>query len=319
MLINHTPLKLDEKLYSKLGELDEDALRMTMQRYFYLHRVDFTLFNALSVGLMEGVIAGNSALELRYLNPLLIFHNAMTWRDYDLWVENNDPDKRTPGAGNLNGSFFSVEINWNITKSLSIYGQFVMNELAIGPELDENRPEPEPPNAVGVMAGIQYSHSFNTWASLFYLECIYTTPYLFLNGSPFASLIFMHDVEFVHEEFYYYYFGYPRDTFALTAGAKFYKGEKIIISGDFSWIARGEHDKNGLIWDWERTVETFNEKPLFGIIQNKFILSFGMQWKPLSYLTFKTSVSGIVSRNNNHISGANETGGQFSFSTCFHY
>jgi hypothetical protein len=312
MLINHTPLKLDEKLYPKINNLDDEALKETMQRYFYLHRVDFTLFDVLSVGLMEGVIVGNSALELRFLNPFLIFHNAMTWRDYGQWQENE-----TPGAGNMNGSFFSVEINWNITKSLAAYGQFVMNELSIGPELEGDRLEP--PNAVGFMAGIQFTHSFNTWASLFFLESIYTTPYLYLNGSPFASFIFMHDVEFVHEEYYYYYFGYPRDTFALTAGSKFFKGDRIIISGEFSWIAKGEHDKDGLTWDWQRTEEAFNESPLFGIIQNKFILSAGVQWKPLSFLDFKAKVSGIVSINNNHTSGVNETGGQVSLSAGFHF
>jgi hypothetical protein len=310
MIVNHTPLKLNEELYSKLDNLN-DSIKMTMHRYFYLHRVDFTLFNVLSVGLMEGVIAGNSALELRYLNPLLIYHNAMTWRDYDDWTED------TPGAGNLNGSFFSAELNWSITKSLSVYGQFVMNELAIGPELDEGRLEP--PNATGFMAGIQYSHSFKTWASVFFLECIYTDPYLYLNGSPFASFIFMHDVEFVHINFYYYYFGYPRDTFALTTGARFSNGGRIIITGGFSWIAKGEHDKNGLTWDWERTESAFNEKTPSGIIQNNFILSAGVQWKLFSYLDFNANVSGIVSLNNNHTSGVNAAGGQVSLSTGFHY
>jgi hypothetical protein len=314
LIVNQTPLKISKELYPALDE-NPDYLTMTTQRYFYLSRVDITLFKVLTLSLMEGVMAGNSALELRYLNPLMIFHNAMTWRDYQNWdapyPNSNNPDNEY--QGHMNGSFFSAEFNWHIIKSLSAYGQFAMTELSIGPELDEGRTEA--PNAIGLMFGLQYSHSFNKWASVFYLECIYTSPFLYINPTPFASIIFMHDVQFVHENHYYYYFGYPRDTFALTAGTRFFNNDKLIINGEFSWIARGEYGKFPIEWNWTKD----HSWAPSGTPENNFILSVGAQWRLFSFLTLKGKLTGIYSLNYNNISGNNEAGGQVSLCANFHY
>ena len=309
LLVNQSPLILKDYFYKDLDE-SKGYLTMTTQRYFYLSRLDFTLFDVLSISLSEGVMAGNSALELRYLNPLMIFHNAMTWRDYKNWEADHKDSQ-----GHMNGSFFSAEINWHIINSLSFYAQFAMTELSIGPELDEDREVPEAPNAIGLMGGFQYSRSFDTWASIFYVECIYTSPFLYINPSPFASIIFMHSVEFVHEQKYYYYFGYPRDTFALTAGAKFFNNDILIINGEFSWISRGEHGKLPIEWDWEKD---YSDAPS-GTAENNFVLSAGAEWKVLPYLTLKGTITGIYSQNHKNISGSDMTGGQASFTVSFNY
>ncbi|MDR0321267.1 MAG: capsule assembly Wzi family protein [Treponema sp.] len=307
MLINHTPMKLEDTEFYPHG-LDEDSLKTSIQRYFYLHRIDFNLFNVLSIALMEGIMVGNSSLELRYLNPLIIFHNAMLWRDYDIWAES----KKRGGDGHMVGSFFSVEINWNITKALSAYGQIVMNELAINNEISKG--SSEAPNGLGFMGGVQYSHSFDTWASVFYLECIYTYPYLYMNQTPFSSIIFMHNVEYFHSGKYFYYFGYPRDTLAITAGAKFFNSDKLILNCDFSWVSRGEHGGYPIEWDWEKSDTAFYATSPSGIPENNFILSVGGQWKVLSYLTLKGNLTGIFSQNNSDVFG-----GQASLSATFHY
>jgi len=309
LIVNQTPLRVTEALYKEL-DIDPDYFTSTTQRYFYLSRIDCTLFNVLSLSVSEGVMAGNSALELRYFNPLMIFHNIMTWRDYDNW----------PGAingggeGHLNGSFFSAEINWHIIKSLSAYGQFVMTELAIGPELNEGNKERQNPNAIGYLFGLQYSHSFNNWGSVFYLECIHTSPFLYINPSPFASIIYMHVVEFVHPENYYYYFGYPRDTFALTAGARFFYNDILTISGEFSWIASGKRGGYPIVWK----MEIDHSWAPSGIPENNFILSIGAEWKLYQFLTINANVTGIYSQNYNH-GNEDKTGGQISLSVSFHY
>jgi len=308
LIINQAPLKINNEFYPALDK-DSDYLKMTTQRYLYLSRIDLTLFKVLTLSLMEGVMAGNSALELRYLNPLMIFHNAMTWRDYEEW----GADVEGSNGKHMNGSFFSAEFNWHIVKSLSAYGQFAMTELSIGPELSEGRAEA--PNAIGLMFGLQYGHSFNKWASIFYLECIYTSPFLYINPSPFASIIYMHDVQFVHDNHYYYYFGYPRDTLALTAGTRFFNNDKLIINGEFSWISRGEYGKFPIEWNWTKD---YSWAPS-GTPENNFVLSIGAQWKLLSYLTLKGKLTGIYSLNYKNLSDNNEAGAQASLSVNFHY
>jgi len=306
LIVIQSPLTINKQLYPDLNE-KADYLKMTSQRYLYLSRLDFSLFNVLSISLTEGVMVGNSALELRFFNPLMIFHNAMTWRDYDLWPETKSH------KGFMVGSFFSAEINWNIMKSLSAYGQFMMTELSIGPELTAGRKEP--PNGLGFLGGLQYSHSFENWGSLFYLECIYTYPFLYILTSPFASIIYMQSVEFVHENKYYHYFGYPRDTFALTAGARFFDFDTLVINGEFSLVMRGEHGGYPIVWDFEKD---YSLAPS-GIAENNFILSFGVQWKVFSFLSLNGNITGIYSQNYKNISNIDKFGGQLSLSASFHY
>jgi len=306
LLINQLPLKLpfdrnNNNLFKNPDDYEEEYFMRITERYFYLHRIDATFFNKLNIGVMEGVMVGNSSIELRYLNPLILFHSLYAWHDYNNWI----PEDVDDAGRHMIGSFFSVEINWNIVKSLAVYGQFVMNELNV----DEGGQQP--PNELGYIAGIHYTHSFNKWGSLFYLEFIYTDPYLYILSSPYAS--------FIQQDWYYKFIGYPRDTISLTAGAEFFNNENLSFSGSFSWISSGEHNKDGLLkYDWEQSEQAYDEKTPSGIAENKFILSFTAKWKPLPYLVLKANIAGIISLNNNN-TDVNAMGGQASLSASFQY
>jgi len=306
-IINQMPLTINDDLFHNPIPEDwkEKYLMQTTDRYFYLHRVDASLFNIVNLGVMEGLMVGNSDVELRFLNPFNIFHSFSSWNDYDNWLSDNE-DVRS----HMVGSFFSVEFNWNIIKSLAVYGQFVMNEITLSGESSDD--DNNPPNATGYIAGIHFTHSFNKWGSLFFLEFIYTDPYLYILSSPFGS--------FIQQDWYYKYIGYPRDTISLSAGAEFFNNDKLSFSGIFSWISSGEHNKNGLlIWDWEQSSQAYNESTPSGIAENQFILCIGAKWKPLPYLILKAKIAGIYSLNNNHNSGDNAAGGQASLSVSFQY
>jgi len=303
-IVNQLPLKLNNDLFNNPPPNDwEKYLTHTTERYFYLHRLDASLFNKVNLGVMEGLMVGNAPIELRLLNPLSVFHSFFTWNDYDIWMP--DPQRR-----HMVGSFFSVEFNWNIIKSLAVYGQFVMNEFTLsGESSDDDR---NPPNEFGYLTGIHYTHSFNNWGSLFFLELIYTSPYLYILSTPFGS--------FIQQDWYYKFIGYPRDTISLTAGAEFFNNDKLSFSGSFSWISSGEHNKDGLLkWDWEQSSKAYNESTPSGIAENKFILSLGAKWKPLSYLVLKANIAGIISLNNNNNQDVNAAGGQASISASFKY
>jgi len=317
LIVNQMPLRITNDLYDPSSldppsTWDLDSITHTTQRNFYLHRLDFSFFNRITISAMEGVMVGNSPLEIRYLNPFIIFHSFFSWVDYDEWPET----AKVHGSGSMNGSFFSVEVNWNIIKSLSVYGQFVMNEFALKSELEN--PD-QPPNAMGYMAGLNYTHSFNTWGSAFFLEFVYTDPFLYVLSSPFASFIQMCKVGPAEAHVQYRFIGYPRDTISLTLGGRFFKGDTLSFSGSFSWLSKGEHDKNGLEWDWEKSQAAREAKTPSGTAENSFIISLGAQWKPLPYLGINGSLTGIVAHNNNHNSGSDKIGGQASLSVSFQY
>jgi len=303
LIINQLPLKLKDNLFSNPPDKWEENLMRSNERYFYLHRIDATFFERVNFSAIEGVMVGNSSIELRYLNPLIIFHSLYSWGDYDFWIP--DKEKRS----HMNGSFFSVELNWNIVKSLAVYGQFVMNEYAVQAEIDAG--VIPPPNELGYLAGIHFAHSFKEWGSIFFLEFIYTDPYLYILSSPYAS--------FIQQDWDYKFIGYPRDTISLSAGVEFFNKNNLSFSGSFSWISSGEHNKDGLKWDWEQSQQAWDEKTPSGIAENKFILCFGTKWKPLPYLVLKANINGIISLNNKHNAGVDAKGGQASLSVSLNY
>jgi len=310
-LVSHLPFAIyykDNVTFPNIAEFEPDYLDKTTQRYLYLHRIDISFFNKVSFGLIEGALVGNSSPELRFLNPMSVYHSFFSWWNYDEWQKK---------YYHMVGSLLGVEVNWNILDSFAFYGQFIMNEFATEHELAIN-PE-QPPNALGYMAGLRYAHSFDSWGSLFYLEFFYTYPYLHTLSTPFASFIHMRYLGWAPDRYYYNYIGYPRDTIAIYAGADFFKNDIIKLSALFLWISAGQHNKDGVKWDFGRGSPYNSEKTPSGIVENKYILSFAVQCKLNSYLTVKSDISSIYSLNNAHINNANAFGGQFGLSVNFCY
>jgi hypothetical protein len=307
VLVSQMPLDI-RGIYDVDGTTNPTA---TTQRYFYLHRVDFSLFDVLTIGITEGVIVGNSALELRYLNPFMIFHSLFSFWDYPGW---NGGTNAPLGTGDMNGSLFSLEINWNIMKSLALYGQFVMNQYATAYEI-ETWGNPMP-NGLGYLAGLRYSHSFGGWGSIFSLEFVYTDPYLYYNPSPFASHIHMRQLGISPGRFLYSFYGYSRDVIVTTLGANFFKGDQLSLSGNFSWVIQGEH---GLFYDWEESDDAFAETTPTGTPENNFIASLSMRWKINSMFTLNGGITCIFSQNHAHEKGNNEFGVQAVVSVNFSY
>jgi len=284
----------------------------TNQRYFYLHRLDVKLFDKLSISLTEGLIAGNSGLEIRYLNPMMIFHSMYSFWNYALWDGGNDEPE---GYETMNGSLFSLEINWNIIKSLAVYGQFVMNQFSTQYEAGKGWGETEP-NGLGYLIGMRFSRSFGRWASVFYFEFIYTDPYLFMNPSPFGSFIQMRYLGGGMYRYQYSFIGFPRDTITAVLGANFFDNDKLRFSVEFNYISQGEYD---LVWNWVRNIDAFYEKTPTGIAENKFIASLGTEWKINTFFIFKGNISGIYSINNDHNPDFNVFGGQVGLSVNFRF
>ncbi|MCL2411943.1 MAG: capsule assembly Wzi family protein [Treponema sp.] len=313
LVINQLPLRLTHELFG-IPQSDfnlwanDNNLSRSNHRYFYLHRFDFTISDRLSISIMEGVMVGDSAIELRYLNPLMIFHNFFSWEYYDRnWTPPDTLPGDNWGPGDLTGSILSIELNWNIINSLAVYGQFVMNSFDL-PWYTNS-----PPNSLGYLAGIQSAHSFNNWASVFFLEFVYTDPFFGILGSPFAS--------FIQQNRYrqYYFIGFPRDTISITLGARFFNNDSLNFSARFSWIANGQFNEENLIWNWQRSDEARNARTPTGIPEHSFILSLNAGWKIHQFVVLGANLTGIASVNNRHEPGKTAVGGQASLSVSFRY
>ena len=308
LLVSQMPMELNSHFIG--SPLDPNYFNLTTQRHYYLHRIDINLFNRLSIGLMEGLMVGNSPLEIRYLNPMMIFHSLFSWWNYPTWNAAND-------RGHLVSSSLSIEVNWNIINSLAFYGQFFMNEFATAHEFasDPN----QPPNGMGYMGGFRYSHTFNKWASVFYIEFIKTDPYLYMTSTPFASFIYTRFYSMAPGRLAYTYLGYPRDTISFALGGTFFNGDNLSFNAGFTWVSAGEHNRDGLVWKYEESLSAFYERTPTGNAKNTFVFSLGAKWQVNTFFSLAGNIDCIYARNNNHIYGNNVWGGQAVFSINFSY
>jgi hypothetical protein len=295
-MVSQMPLAIEPIMGA---DVQEGALTSTTQRHLYVHRLDFRLFKRVSLGLTEGVMVGNSSLELRFLNPLAIFHSFAAWRDYGEWGQ-NEGGKRA----DMVGSLFSLDASWAVPPSLVAYGQFVMNEWSTPYEL-EHWPDMQAPNATGFLAGLEYTRDLAGWGASFYAEYMYADPYLYILSTPFGSYIWMRRIS-DSEPLRYLWIGHPegRDTMLYMMGARFSK-ENLVFSLNAAFVQKGEHT---LLWDWNMGKGYNDQKTPSGVPENKLTLAVGSNWKPLAWLELSAHVGGSVIFNYGHTSGAREHG-----------
>jgi hypothetical protein len=316
LLITQTPLQLSGQDDSLLApganapNFDSGGLAYTTNRYLYIHRLDVRLFKKVSIALTEGVMVGNSPLELRFINPLAVFHSFFSWRDYPDW---NPQAARS----SMTGSLFSLDLDWAIFPSLAFYGQFVMNELSTQYEAD-NHPESQAPNATGYLAGLEFSHDFAGWRASFWGEFVYTDPFLYALSSPFASFIWMRRLAEVGvKPLRYTWFGHPegRDTMLFAVGSSFSKG-KLEFSADFSFALKGEHT---ILWDWGMGEGYNDQRTPSGVAEKRLALTLGSTWRLTPYLTLSGRIGGALVFNNEHTEGSDEYGGFFALAAKVFY
>jgi hypothetical protein len=303
------PQILSEERRTAATEADPGELLHTTQRHLYHHRIDARFFHKLSLGISEALMVGNSAPELRYMSPLIVMHNAWPWRDYEEW-----------GAGEkgyMTGSLFSFDLDWAVIPSLALYGQFVLNEFSTPYEM-KNHSEDQPPNGLGYLAGIEYTHVFRAWKTLVYGEFVYTDPYLYTLSSPFGSYIWMRRLsEIGSKPLRYKWIGHGegRDMMLFALGASLAKTD-LLLSADISLVNRGEHS---IEWDWSQDDDALQERSPTGTVERRLTAGLGAVWRPLARLSLSGYAAGVLLFNAGHHPGADEAGLELYLSAALSY
>ena len=133
-----------------------------------VHRFDINILDKARIILNFGATYyTDSAFDFRFFTPFMIAHNYYNSAS-DTVLENNVFDE----SNNIG----SIEIEWNIMPKLQVSLQVVMDQFQLFYE-DESAL----PNAFGTMANISWTELFNNATVTFWLEGVYTSPYLYLN------------------------------------------------------------------------------------------------------------------------------------------
>ncbi|MDT4761990.1 hypothetical protein [Sphaerochaeta sp. PS] len=133
-------------------------------KMFMGHRLEWRLFGG-KVGfvLSEGLMyqPKNGALDLRVLNPMMLYHNYFIRSDTN--------------------SIASMEMDVAIIPHWNMYAQFAVDELAFG-SVERNLTSGRHPDGLGYMLGLAYASPLSKGILYGSLEGVYTDPYLYLRS-----------------------------------------------------------------------------------------------------------------------------------------
>jgi len=159
-------LTSEEKDFDAVGEgLTRGNYENFRERYkaMMAHRLEARFTDKFNMAVSEAIIFGNKYPEFSNINPVGIFHSVFA-----------------PEYSNV---MFSIEADYAITKGLSVYAQFAMDELKLSIENSESAR----PSALGYLAGIRYLFPCSDGVMKLCFEGARTDPYLYNRWHPLTK------------------------------------------------------------------------------------------------------------------------------------
>ncbi len=151
-----------------LGESDLDDFdpsdfsdRRGEAKVMHLNRVEVDLPGSVQLALNEGMLYAGRRGDLRFLNPLMIYHNY-----FEL------------GRGS---AFLGLEGNWNPWRNMNLYGEFAL--MQIGTEFKAD----DIPDSFGWLAGAEGFIPIEQGYLSAYGEFAYTNPFYGIREEPLRS------------------------------------------------------------------------------------------------------------------------------------
>ncbi len=145
-------------------------VELAPDRYFYFHGLALKPLKNLSISLTEAASV-NAPMDLRYLNPTMIYHNYAGWKDGDAYGTDGSPV----------GTQFGAQIEWVPVAGLKLYGQYAMNQFQTGYELSEYTDTASYiPNSLGGLAGAEAVRPAWDGFLVVTVEGLYSNPWLYI-------------------------------------------------------------------------------------------------------------------------------------------
>lgn len=159
-----------------------DVVEIQKNKYMYLHQFEFSIFNRIKLGLVEGTLV-DGPFEIRFLNPLMIMHSFNAWDEYYTPFE-----KKVYGEAHIS-QYLGVTLDIIPFKNARIYSLYAMNELQTITELGSVSSN-SIPDSFSFQLGMEYNiplkNSLN-WLS-FSIEGVYSSPFMYIKQGADWSL-----------------------------------------------------------------------------------------------------------------------------------
>ncbi len=166
--------------YTDDYKLTMNIIEISQNKFLYWHEFDARFWKKLKVSFMEGALI-NEPFEIRFINPMMIFHSFSFWRNYATDMEMHFYNESHCA------SYLGVKFEINPVKSLRFYALYSMNEMQMPNE--RSGKNLAYPDSFGLQAGaeLKLPSSFDGyWTAN--LEGVYCSPYLYIKQAPDWSL-----------------------------------------------------------------------------------------------------------------------------------
>lgn len=307
--------------------------QFNVDKYLYHHQIEARFFKIFQITFLEGLLV-NAPLELRYLNPWMIFHGFAAWREY------GDAESHTC-------DYFGINLQATPFKYTRFYGTFAMTQYQTGYER-RNWPEDVTPNGLGLQVGSEVYLPLENGRWHFALEGSWADPYLYIKESPNWSMVRTYGENMGDKAIFYEWLGSPfgPDTISGELSVGYEIPEKWSVDLIYLFMARGENSGTNVferLGTWGGTDTDFDykgdedskssdlEKWAYPDKDNQsdwkerrdssspsgtpeYVnrISVRGKWQAKKWLSFTAQPSFVVILNRHNVSGETEAGFEFA-------
>ncbi|MDR1972932.1 MAG: hypothetical protein LBQ46_13545 [Treponema sp.] len=296
-------------IYTPYLKYTADVMEMEVTKYWYLHRINVNVFDRLSFSMVEGVMI-NAPFEIRFLNPLMIFHGLTSWLtygDYNDQLGNEDAWPRI-------GSFLALVFDGRFWKYGRLYGMVAMNQLEVP---SERGPESTVPDAFAFQGGYESYLPFRRGYVHFGLEGVYTFPFMYILEKPGWS--YFRESREVSNPPIREWTGTPfgPDSIAGTFWVGYQAPDPWSVSLSFLFAVQGE---NASLNVYNTAAKSFPRHPFpstheeslavtpTGTPKYSYTVTLTGTWSPLDWIHLSLQPAYKIVNNYNHIVGRLEHG-----------
>ncbi len=207
--------------------------QFNVDKYMYHHQLDGRFFNnKFQITFLEGLLV-NAPMELRFMNPWMIFHGFSAWRDYE--PDESDPESHTC-------DYFAIVAQVTPLKYTRFYGTFAMTQYQTPYEVS-NWPDSPTPNGLGAQLGSEVYIPYGQGRFHFGLEGYWADPYLYIKESPNWTMARTYSENMGDKAIFYEWIGSPfgPDTISGELKAGYEVPEKWSVDLVYLFMARGEN------------------------------------------------------------------------------
>jgi hypothetical protein len=318
-------------LYSPMVKYTAEVKQLEVNKYQYMHYLHIRPYKTVSLTLNEGVMV-NAPLELRFLNPMTVFHSHESYKTYtdyneDLGhVDDGTDHVYDQSGGSRIGSFFGAKIELQPWKNIRLYGLFAMDQLQLGIEKDHWE-DSLTPDALAFQAGAEVSIPVPRGYWIFGLEGVYTYPYMYVLWDKKWS--FYKELQEVDNATIRYWTGTPfgPDSIAGTLWVGYADSRQWSLTLSFLLSAQGVRSDKDIFddpGDPYGTPPDFSYRPNHGVYHvitpptgtpiYTYTASLLWNWAPKDWLSLSLQPGYRIIRNLDHIPGKTEHGFEIALS-----